>query len=533
MKIVYSGSFLGEGLRQAGHEVIEFGLRSDCCFSDLVEEACAEPDLVLVELWGKTELPVAMHACRWRTAAYCIDAPINEFWLRPLSAVFDDVFVDQLSSVAALRRHGVHAVWLPLCVLDDDIMPPQEKEYFLTFVGRTTRYRTKRQNLLRLLQEHCPVNIVENVNRREMLSLFARSHVVLNENLFSGLTLRVFQALASGSILLTEEGGLGVAGYFTAGEHLLCYNAANILQILSDMAADIDKYRDIGRRGQDLCREYHTSSVRARAFLDCLAKDAARNPRQASQARAVAEAEARYFHAMRFGGSFTEGLRVFADHGRLSGENALSAAHGLGSVQARRGHEAGARQALSLAAGLEGTEGFVAAAKLALTYLYREQYATARRILSAALARLPQGNPACRVPDIGVEGNEKQAVFVFLAKALLELGRVFDLGFLKPGREKYPDYAFEYAQLAWDEGHTAEALDLIIRCAAACQAESEIIDILKSAIAEGVATDRQILYTAELAIRLYDHRTAKAITGSLHRVLAPRTGGECRVLKKT
>lgn len=528
MKIVYCGTFLGQGLRQAGHEVVEIRLRSDRSLNDLVEAACPAPDIVLLELWGRTDLPLELHQCRHRLAAYGIDAPINEFWLRPLMRVVDHVFVDQLSSAEALRRHGINAAWLPLCVLEEDFLPPQEKVHFLTFVGRTTRHRTKRKNLLQFLKERYPVTIADQVSRQEMQRLFARSQVVLNENLFNGLTLRVFQALAAGAVLLTEEGGCGVAEHFRDGEHLICYRPDTILDILSDMRAHSEKYRAVGERGQEQCRKYHTSAARARTVLERLEKETARNPRLPSQARAVAEAEARYLHAMRYGGPIAEGLRVFAGHGALSGESARRAAHGLGSIAARRGDLEQARSALSLAVGLEGAEGFVAAGKLALVCLRQGQTAEAVRVLDAALARLPLENRNGPVTDAAVAEARPQTVFLFLAEVLLGLGRAFDLGFLKPGREQYPDYALEYAFLAWDAAHDPEALDLVIRCATACGAESESLDLLKSAIAEGAATERQTLYAAELARRLYDTETAKAIAGSLHRLLASRVAGRTR-----
>lgn len=516
MRIVYSGMFLREGLQKLGHEVFPMRLLPERPFDELAAEACPDADLVLLELWGRGVLPRAMHENRRRLAVYCVDTPLNAFWMRHLLALCDDVFVDQRASVAALAQSGIAATWLPLCAFEDDFVPPREKAHFLTFVGRTTEHRPKRRNLLRLVQKHFPVLVRESVTRREMQELFASAHVVLNENLFSGLTLRVFQALASGSALLTEAGGDGVDAHFTDGDHLVGFDAENVLDVLSALQRDPDRCREIGRRGRELCRQRHTSLARAREFLAAVAAGPG-NPRLSQARRRVAEANARYFHALRHGGGFTEAVETLAASVEAGGESARQAAHTLGSIQARIGGVDAARPFLALASGLPGPEGFVAAAKLALTFLYGNEPAEAARLIAAALFRLPEAAGAGAVPDPSREARPAQALFLFLACALLRLGRVFDLGFLKQGLERYPDCAFEYARLAWEEARTSQVLDAVIDCAAASGTEAEIMDTLRAAIAEGVATDRQILHTAELARRLYDPDMARAIVASFRK----------------
>jgi len=525
MRIAYSGMFLGEGLRLLGHVVAPLCLRPDRPFNQQVEDVCPAPDLVVLELWGQSALPLEMRDCRHRLAAYCIDTPLNTFWLRHALALCDDVFVDQLSSVAALRAWGIAATWLPLCAFENDFMPPVTQEHFLTFVGRVTEHRLKRRNLLRLLQKHFPITIVESVSHRQMLELFARSQVVLNENLFGGLTLRVFQALASGSLLLTEAGGQGLDAHFTDGEHLVAFDATNVCDILEDLRRDTERCREIGRRGQALCRKRHTSLARARAFMAAIAgtprpKAGARD----TVARRVAEATARYCQTLRHGGAFSEAVRLLGQSIAGHGQSARQAAHVLGSFEARRGDAAAARPHLAWAAGLPGADGFVAAGKLALTFLHQGDCGQAARILAQARARLPEAAQAVPVPESGEEPPTKQALLLFLAHTLIALGRVCELGFLKPRRERYPDSAFEYAWLAWDEAQTPQALDALIACARASGTESEIVPTLLSAIASGLADDAHILYAAELTRRLYDADTAMTIAKSLRRSFAHYPG---------
>ena len=516
MRIVYSGMFLGEGLRLLGHEILPLSLRADLPFDALVAQACPEPDLVLLELWGGCVLPDAMQETRHRVAAYCIDTPLNAFWMRHFLKLCDDVFVDQQASVAQLAADGINAAWLPLCASEDDFMPSSPKEHFLTFVGRDTPQRVKRRNLLRLLKRHLPVTVSETLSRHAMQKLFARSQVVLNENLFSGLTLRVFQALASGSLLLTEAGGDGVDVHFRDREHLVCYEPANILDILSAMRRNNDAYREIARRGQELCRARHTSRARARTLLERIVAGPGNNARPVGLRR-IAAAKALYFQALRHGGSFAAAVRELAQSAGDRDADARDAAHVLGSIMARRGDDLAARRHLAMASELPGADGFIAAAKLALTFLYHGAPAEAARTLGEALRRLPGPERDWEIPALARAPRPSQTLFLFLARVLLALGRVHELGLLKAATERYPDTAFEYVRLAWEQGHTAPVLDVILACAARSDTESEILDILDAAIAEGVATDRQILASAELHTRLYSPDTAAGILKAFRR----------------
>lgn len=521
MKILYAGHFLGEGLRQNGHEVVDFTLKAEDSLDALVTASGVAPDLVLIELWGNTPLPLTIFECRYRLAAYCIDSPLNEFWLAPLLRLFDDVFVDQLSSVATLKRHGINAVWLPLCVFDADFRSATEKAYGLAFVGRTTASRSKRKNLLHYLQHHFPVHVAKDVSRATMLDIFARSNAVLNENLFSGLTLRVLQGLASGSLVFTEEGGLGVDRFFEDGRHLVCYNPGNILKKLADIQANAAAYRQIGLEGQRVCREGHTSRVRAKAFFEHIEADSARNRRATDEAGRLAEAEAGYLHSMRFGGPYAQAMHLFSVCARQPGVVGLKACHYLGSIAARKGDFANARQLLATASRQPGAPGFVAAAKLASISIQEGAVDAAIAILAPAVRSLSREKAACRLEALS-RARTRQALYLFLARVLLDVGLVAELGFVKPREELFPDCALEYARLAWKEGGAAEVLDVLIACARRCGVAPEILPILTQAIETGVATDTQIAYTAELALQYYDAGLARTLAAALRQSLKPR-----------
>ena len=249
----------------------------------------------LLELFGgQTRLPRALRQSRHRLAAYCVDSPLNEFWLVPLMRLFDHVYVDQLASAPRFQAQGVPAAWLPLCVNEAHFrQPPADPKHFLTFVGRTSDFRTKRKNLLAHIATRHQVRLVRDVSTEKMLDLFADSRAVLNENFFSGLNLRFLHALASGALLLTERGGLGVDRLFTDGAHFLSFDHVDVLDVLDRVLAAPDGFRDVARAGQDLCRAQHTSAARAAVVLEDLLAPAP-DARLSEAERGLAEAHAKY-----------------------------------------------------------------------------------------------------------------------------------------------------------------------------------------------------------------------------------------------
>lgn len=518
MKIVYAGTFLAEGLSQLGHEVLPLRLDSTRTLNEQVEAVCGDPDLVLIEVWGRMSLPLCMQAGTHRLAAYCIDTPLNEFWLRHFLVLCDDIFVDQLSSVAILARHGLTAQWLPLCVREEAFAARREKEYFLTFVGRITEFRRKRKNLIRFLRTEADVHVVDGVSALEMRNLFSRSQVVLNENFFSGLTLRVFQALAAGSLLFTEEGGCGVDVHFRDGEHMVTYTPETILPRLAEIRKNPRQYEDIARHGQEICRRQHTSLARAESLLDDMQAGRARNARATAEERLLAEAQAKYLHCQRYGGMFAESMRMLAALSEKGGRSAQDACLCLGSIWARRGEVAKARVLLEQGARQGDAAGFLAAAKCALIHLRAGDPQNAATLLDAACAAVPSVYPAVPPLPRGA-GCTLHAVCLRIARVLMDLGLFFDLGFQKPDEDLYPDSAFDYIMLAWRDRHSVEALDLAIACAKECGIEPETMPLLQTAVLEGLATDRHIVYLAELAVRYYDLSLARTVLASFRRAM--------------
>lgn len=184
MNIVYQGGFLKEGLHLLGHTVIEIAFSNDDDINERIASLGVHVDIVLLELWSHKNIPSGLHACRRRLVAYCIDSPINAYWQSEICKVFDDVFVDQKATVFHFAKQQIKAKWLPLCAQMSYFRDIHTKKiYDILFVGNTSHYRIKRNNLLTFLKRHFSLHIYQNISSIKMLDLFSQSKIVLNENL--------------------------------------------------------------------------------------------------------------------------------------------------------------------------------------------------------------------------------------------------------------------------------------------------------------------------------------------------------------
>ena len=557
MRILHSGSFLREGFASIGCDVVPFRLDPARTLDEQIEEQGVAPDLVFIELFGETALPRDISASRHRLAAYCIDAPINEFWLIPLARVFDHVYVDQLSSVPRFRAGGVDARWLPLCANEGDFRAPAEKRHLISFVGRVTPHRTKRGNLLRHLREHFPVNVVQDVSTAGMLDVFAASHMVLNENFFSGLNLRFFHALASGSLLLTERRGYGVARHFREGRHYLGYSPGDVVSVIRSVQEGRKDAARIAARGQEECARRHTSAHRARDVLRDMAESGAgraAGPRAGGmlRTRRLDEAEAKYHHALRFGGHFDESVAFLeqvtndaatldtgntgnkGDRGSGNGSgcpigadgDTMRAADLLGSIRLRQGRtEAGVALLERVAAAAvehEVAPGLTALLKLLLLFAEDDRRLACLGRLTTTLLRAGRIRKRY-LPYLNAlkDGREPRYNCCMRACEILrDTGRNYHLDFFRQEPERFPDYALDYALLAFAAKPTGEALDAIIRCTAKAGIGPEALPFIRQATLAGTASDAHIALSASLALEYYDFSFAKMAVRALKKTLA-------------
>ena len=138
---------------------------------------------------------------------------------------FDWVFAAQRDGAARLLGAGIgSASWLPLGC-DPEIHRKHEvaKQFDVAFVGNL--FPGPREDLIGLIRHRFPNSFIGRAYFEEMARAYSAARIVFNRSLRNDVNMRVFEALACGSLLLTNDlGGNGQEELFQDGVHLAVYH---------------------------------------------------------------------------------------------------------------------------------------------------------------------------------------------------------------------------------------------------------------------------------------------------------------------
>jgi len=166
------------------------------------------------------DLPSDLRPSAW----WAIDTHLNFAAYLEKAPLFDLVFAAQRDGADALRRAGISsAAWLPLAC-DPEIHARHDvaKRYDLAFVGNL--FPGPRADLLNLLRRKYPNSFVGQCYFEEMARTYSEARTVFNRGIKNDVNMRVFEALASGSLLITNDlSENGQAELFRDGVHLATY----------------------------------------------------------------------------------------------------------------------------------------------------------------------------------------------------------------------------------------------------------------------------------------------------------------------
>jgi O-antigen biosynthesis protein len=187
------------------------------------------------------------HPPELRPAAWwAIDTHLNFDWCRKKAADFDFVFAAQRDGAERLRQAGIaSAQWLPLaCDPAVHHKHRRKKRYNVCFVGNL--FPGARSQLVDLIARQVPDIFVGRCYFDEMAKTYSASRIVFNRSIANDVNMRVFEALACGSLLLTNDlAGNGQAELFKDGVHLATYTQADELL---DKIAYYLKNEDVSER---------------------------------------------------------------------------------------------------------------------------------------------------------------------------------------------------------------------------------------------------------------------------------------------
>ena len=472
--------YLAPALERLGHRtaVMAWEERTDpdeWNLRALVKRAGFEPDLIVAMLMGYAPLPAGMADSPWPLAAVTLDAPINMFWLRHWLKLFDWVFVDQRDPARELAADGIPAQWLPLAVEPwiAQAEPARRKEHDITFVGCVDKERLKRKWLLRRLAKSRSLHVAggqgeDRVSVPAMIDLFGRSRVVLNENFFPGVTLRVLQGMAAGALVLTEDLGGGLTDLFADGEHLAAFTPETLEGQVS-RCLDDTAFRDgVARQARAEVLARHLTDHRAEALADHVELAppgrAPRAARLAHAARACLNVSLRYpLHPDMLHAACEEHANAVLSQGGPDPDLGL-ALETLGRLRLAQNRLSEAQPLLVRAAQFlpqDPAPLFVLGRMAAM----QGDEGKARRFMLAGLARCPLADGADLARALLKAGDLGPNLSRALARVARARGRSWEHGFAKPRDEECPDTAHEWLALAVRQHGGGPALLDLGRCA--------------------------------------------------------------------
>jgi hypothetical protein len=281
MRIVnlHHGGFVPT-LRKLGHAVLSIGTTADCDirlehplshkrFLELLASRDFAPDLVLwfdacqpPWIFGLETLPAVV-------LGYSVDQYMHP-WHVPYSAGFDAFFVAQKDYLPLFALPGLSRPchWLPLfCSPDRDRDPGLDRDIPVSFVGTMgAPANPARKAFFDVFRTKVPLYAQKGL----YAPIYGRSRLVLNQSAAGELNFRLFEAMACGATLLTEDVANGLRDLFTPGQDLLVYRrgdpadaAAQALAALAN--PDLPAIAASGRR-KTLAQ--HTVTSRAHTILD-------------------------------------------------------------------------------------------------------------------------------------------------------------------------------------------------------------------------------------------------------------------------
>ena len=204
------------------------------------------------------------------TAAYLIDSHLNLADHLDWATRFDWVFAAQRAYLDAFRAAGCNRVhWLPLAC-DPAIhgRAALPKRYDVGFVGSLTSQHAQRRRRLAELAERFDVH-TERSFLRDMARTFSASRIVFNDAIKDDLNMRVFETLASGSMLLTDRSpGSGLDEMFVDRQHLVYYDDATLESCVEYYLAHPEERETIAEQGRQEALRWHTYDHRMTTLLD-------------------------------------------------------------------------------------------------------------------------------------------------------------------------------------------------------------------------------------------------------------------------
>ena len=232
------------------------------------------PDLYLLIDPAGPYFPRGIERLPMPTACYLIDVHLGG-WRQHMARFFDLVFVAQKDYLDMYRQAVGHdqVYWLPLAAAPDIHrrydLPPL---YDVAFVGSTAaahqRTSSRRRRLQLISHRYKTNDVFAPTPAEEVGRIYSQARIVMNTSIAGDVTMRDFEATASGAMLLTDSAANGLADLFAIGKEVVVFGDDQ------EMLAKIDYYlaheperRAIADAGYARAHAQHTYQHRVQQIL--------------------------------------------------------------------------------------------------------------------------------------------------------------------------------------------------------------------------------------------------------------------------
>jgi len=229
-----------------------------------------KPDLYVWVDSGISEIPQDSEALGVPRIAYFIDTHFALDLRIALARNFDFTFLAQRTHVPAFVNAGIpNVAWLPLaCSPELHNVGRLDRVYDVAFVGAIPDDpKDRRRKLLDAVRRQFPNSTIGQFWPEEMARIYAQAKIVVNMCVDRDINMRVFEGLASGALLVTDEAD-GLEELFDDGTHLCIYRKDEDLAGLIERYLNDDAARErIAGQGCALVYAQHTYQHRMRQLV--------------------------------------------------------------------------------------------------------------------------------------------------------------------------------------------------------------------------------------------------------------------------
>ncbi len=231
-----------------------------------------KPDFYLWIETGLSDIPSDLGKHKLPKVCYLIDTHINFDRHIEIAGNFDFVFLAQKAYVQAMKQAGIkNVMWLPLAC-DPEIHGKVKvsKNCDVGFVGSISSKPDRRNLLLDRIKKQFDLDCQRKF-MNEMAEHFSKSKIVFNNAINNDLNMRVFEALCSGSLLVTDRvHGSGLEDFFKDKEHLVLYDDDQLEETISHYLGNETVREEIADNGRNEVLARHTYEHRINTMIQTL-----------------------------------------------------------------------------------------------------------------------------------------------------------------------------------------------------------------------------------------------------------------------